>query len=113
MEKDLPSEADLSITDSRFDRELAFTDADHYISVATKSGVPISSGTPVHKHSEASEMAEQQKAEMRRSAIDRYADTQTKKAWESQGKVEEDENEAASEEDSESLPKRTKCHSGT
>ena len=46
-----PEAGSFSITDSTFDRELAFTDAAHYISVATKSGVPISSGTPVHKHS--------------------------------------------------------------
>ena len=84
-----PSEMSISITDSRFDKELVFTDADHYMEVATKSGVPFSTATPVHKHSEASEMAEQQKAERRQSAIDRYRETQTEKAWDEQEKVDE------------------------
>lgn len=74
------SVASLSVTDSHLDRELAFTDQDHYLNVAKASGVPVVQGTPVHKHADASDLAERQKAEVRQSAIERYA-SETEGQW--------------------------------
>jgi serine/threonine protein kinase len=87
-----PEGISISITDSLLDRDLCFTDADHYIQVATQSGVPVPlSGTPVHRHAEASTVAEQQKAEMRQTAIDRHhAERNPDKKGEKDGKAGED-----------------------
>ena len=80
------SRTSLSVTDSHLDRELAFTDKDHYLNVARASGVPVAEGTPVHKHADASDLAERYKAEVRQSAIERYAsETQGKWATKSEG----------------------------